>query len=149
MTMHDSDGASRHDRRPTLRNAAGNGRGTETMDDNSRRVTDEEALFLHASGRPGKIEIAPTKPLTTQRDLMDIPVFHDDQHGTAIVAAAGLINALDLTNRKLKDIKLVVNGAGAASIACVELLKSMGVPHDQVILCDTKGVIFEGRTEGM
>jgi malate dehydrogenase (oxaloacetate-decarboxylating)(NADP+) len=237
------------------------------MDDNSRRVTDEEALFLHASGRPGKIEIAPTKPLTTQRDLslayspgvaapclrihedpataydytakgnivavisngtavlglgdlgalaakpvmegkavlfkrfadidgidlevdtrdvdefvncvrflgktfgginledirapecfmieqrlrelLDIPVFHDDQHGTAIVAAAGLINALDLTGRKMKDIRLVVNGAGAASIACVELLKSMGVPHEQVILCDTKGVIHEGRTDGM
>jgi malate dehydrogenase (oxaloacetate-decarboxylating)(NADP+) len=237
------------------------------MDDNSRRVTDEEALFLHSSGRPGKIEIAPTKPLTTQRDLslayspgvaapclrihadpntaydytakgnlvavisngtavlglgdlgalaskpvmegkavlfkrfadidgidlevdtrdvdefvncvrylgktfgginledirapecfmieqrlrelLDIPVFHDDQHGTAIVTAAGLINALDLTGRKLTDIKLVVNGAGAASIACVELAKSMGVPHEQVILCDTKGVIYEGRTEGM
>src|SRR3954462_337668 len=69
------------------------------------------------------------------RELLDIPVFHDDQHGTAIVTAAGLINALDLTGRKLKDIKLVVNGAGAASIACVELVKSMGVPHEQVILC--------------
>jgi malate dehydrogenase (oxaloacetate-decarboxylating)(NADP+) len=237
------------------------------MDDNSRRVTDEEALLFHSSGRPGKIEIAPTKPLTTQRDLslayspgvaapclrihedpstaydytakgnivavisngtavlglgdlgalaskpvmegkavlfkrfadidgidlevdtrdvdefvncvrflgktwgginledirapecfmieqrlrelLDIPVFHDDQHGTAIVTAAGLINALDLTGRKLQDIKVVVNGAGAASIACVELIKSMGVPAEQVILCDTKGVIYEGRTEGM
>ncbi len=76
-------------------------------------------------------------------------MFHDDQHGTAIVAAAGLINALDLTGRSLKDIKMVVNGAGAAAIACVELVKSMGVPHDNVILCDTKGVIFQGRTEGM
>jgi malate dehydrogenase (oxaloacetate-decarboxylating)(NADP+) len=83
------------------------------------------------------------------RELMDIPVFHDDQHGTAIIAAAALINALDLTGRSLADIKLVVNGAGAASIACVELLKSMGVRHGNVILCDTKGVIYEGRTEGM
>src|SRR5438874_13210681 len=62
------------------------------------------------------------------RELLDIPVFHDDQHGTAIVAVAGMINALDLTGRDLKDIKMVVNGAGAASIACVELLKSMGLP---------------------
>jgi malate dehydrogenase (oxaloacetate-decarboxylating)(NADP+) len=83
------------------------------------------------------------------RELMPIPVFHDDQHGTAIVAVAGMINALDLTGRKLKDITMVVNGAGAASIACVELLKSMGLPHDQVILCDTKGVVYAGRTEGM
>lgn len=237
------------------------------VDQASNRVTDQEALALHASGRPGKIEITPTKPLTTARDLslayspgvaapclaiqadpatayeytakgnlvavisngtavlglgdlgalaskpvmegkavlfkrfadidgidlevdtkdveefinsvkflgpsfgginledikapecfiieqrlretMDIPVFHDDQHGTAIVAAAGLINALDLTGRSMKDIKMVVNGAGAAAIACVELLKSMGVPHEAVILCDTKGVVYQGRTEGM
>jgi len=83
------------------------------------------------------------------RELLDIPVFHDDQHGTAIIATAALINALHLTGRSLKEIKLVVNGAGAASIACVELLKSMGMPHDHAILCDTKGVIYEGRTEGM
>ncbi len=231
------------------------------------RVTDEEALELHSSGRPGKLEIAPTKPLTTQRDLslayspgvavpclriqadpstaydytakgnlvavisngtavlglgdlgalaskpvmegkavlfkrfadidgidlevdtadvdafinavrylgpsfgginledikapecfiieqrlrelMDIPVFHDDQHGTAIVAAAGLINALHLTGREMKSTRLVVNGAGAAAIACVELLKSLGMPHQNVILCDTKGVVYKGRTEGM
>jgi len=237
------------------------------MDDTSRRVTEEEALRFHAEGKPGKIEIAPTKPLTTQRDLslayspgvaypclhiardpstaydytakgnivavisngtavlglgdlgalaskpvmegkavlfkrfadidsidlevdtrdvdefigavrylgpsfgginledikapecfiieqrlrelMDIPVFHDDQHGTAIIAAAGLINACNLTDRTLKDVKLVVNGAGAASIACIELLKAMGVGHDNVIMCDTKGVIYQGRTEGM
>ncbi|HLZ65628.1 MAG TPA: NADP-dependent malic enzyme [Aliidongia sp.] len=237
------------------------------MDDTSRRITEEEALRFHAEGKPGKIEIAPTKPLTTQRDLslayspgvaypclhiaadpataydytakgnivavisngtavlglgdlgalaskpvmegkavlfkrfadidsidlevdtrdvdefvnavrylgpsfgginledikapecfiieqrlrelMDIPVFHDDQHGTAIIAAAGLINACNLTGRDLKDVKLVVNGAGAASIACIELLKAMGVGHDNVTMCDTKGVIFQGRTEGM
>jgi malate dehydrogenase (oxaloacetate-decarboxylating)(NADP+) len=83
------------------------------------------------------------------RELMDIPVFHDDQHGTAIIAAAGLLNALHLTGRDLKDVRLVVNGAGAAAIACVELVKSMGVPHGNVILCDTKGVIHQGRTEHM
>src|SRR5208283_2286174 len=82
-------------------------------------------------------------------ELMDIPVFHDDQHGTAIVAAAGLINACHLTGRELGDTKLVVNGAGAAAIACVELLKAMGARGSNVILCDTKGVVFKGRTEGM
>jgi malate dehydrogenase (oxaloacetate-decarboxylating)(NADP+) len=83
------------------------------------------------------------------RELMDIPVFHDDQHGTAIVAAAGLINAMHLTGRDLKATKLVVNGAGAAAIACVELLKAMGMTPGNVILCDTKGVVYQGRTEGM
>src|SRR5262245_63142440 len=237
------------------------------MSTNKPRITEEEALVFHSTGRPGKIEIIATKPLTTQRDLslayspgvawpclaiekdpntaydytakgnlvavisngtavlglgdlgalaskpvmegksvlfkrfadidsidlevdaddvdkfinavrylgpsfgginledikapecfiieqqlremMDIPVFHDDQHGTAIIATAGLINALHLTGRNLKDVTLVVNGAGAASIACVELIKRMGLPHDQAILCDTKGVIYQGRTEGM
>ena len=237
------------------------------MEDTTRRITEEDALRFHAEGKPGKIEIAPTKPLTTQRDLslayspgvaypclhiardpataydytakgnivavisngtavlglgdlgalaskpvmegkavlfkrfadidsidlevdtrdvdefiaavrylgpsfgginledikapecfiieqrlrelMDIPVFHDDQHGTAIIAAAGLINACNLTGRALADVKLVVNGAGAASIACIELLKAMGVGHNNVTMCDTKGVIYQGRTEGM
>lgn len=237
------------------------------MDEQSNRVTEREALLMHASGRPGKLEIRATKPLTTQRDLslayspgvaapcleiardanlaydytakgnlvaiisngtavlglgnlgalaskpvmegkavlfkrfadidgidlevdtedqdefincvkylgktfgginledikapecfiieqqlremMDIPVFHDDQHGTAIIAAAGLINACDLTGRKLKDVKIVVNGAGAAAIACCELAKAMGVTHDNVIMCDSKGVIYKGRKEGM
>jgi malate dehydrogenase (oxaloacetate-decarboxylating)(NADP+) len=83
------------------------------------------------------------------RELLDIPVFHDDQHGTAIIAAAGLINALHLTNRDIKSTKLVCNGAGAAGIACLELLKAVGLPPDNIILCDTKGVIYQGRTEGM
>jgi malate dehydrogenase (oxaloacetate-decarboxylating)(NADP+) len=83
------------------------------------------------------------------REAMDIPIFHDDQHGTAIISAAGLINALHLTGRDLKDVKLVVNGAGAASIACIELIKAMGLPHENAILCDTKGVLWQGRTEGM
>ncbi|SMH55664.1 NADP-dependent malic enzyme [Azospirillum agricola] len=233
----------------------------------TKRVTDEEALLLHSSGRPGKLEITPTKPLTTQRDLalayspgvavpclriaedpslaydytakgnivaiisngtavlglgdlgalagkpvmegkavlfkrfadvdgidlevdtknvdefvncvrflgpsfgginledikapdcfiieerlrelLDIPVFHDDQHGTAIIAAAGLINACDITGRNIKDVTMVVNGAGAAGIACAELFCTMGVPRGNIILCDTKGVVYRGRTEGM
>src|SRR5689334_20525858 len=237
------------------------------MDNGSARVTEQEALQFHSQGKPGKIEISATKPLTTQRDLslayspgvafpclhierdpglaydltakgnmvavisngtavlglgdlgalaakpvmegkavlfkrfagidsfdleidtkdveafvncvrylhpsfgginledikapecfiieqrlkelLDIPVFHDDQHGTAIIATAGLLNALQVTGRDLRDFRMVVNGAGAASIACVELLKTMGMPHDHVVLCDTKGVVYEGRTEGM
>jgi len=83
------------------------------------------------------------------REVMDIPVFHDDQHGTAIIAVAGLINALHLTDRDLKTTRLVCNGAGAAAVACVELIKAMGFTPDNIIMCDTKGVIFKGRTEGM
>jgi malate dehydrogenase (oxaloacetate-decarboxylating)(NADP+) len=83
------------------------------------------------------------------REIMDIPVFHDDQHGTAIIAAAGLINALELTGRDFKTTKLVCNGAGAAAIACIELIKAMGFNPANIILCDTKGVIYQGRTEGM
>lgn len=83
------------------------------------------------------------------REVMDIPVFHDDQHGTAIICAAGLINALHLTGRDIKTTKVVMNGAGAAGIACLELIKAMGLPHENAILCDTKGVIYQGRSEGM
>ncbi|MDA8230070.1 MAG: NADP-dependent malic enzyme [Magnetospirillum sp.] len=83
------------------------------------------------------------------RELMDIPVFHDDQHGTAIIATAGLINAANVTGRALADITVVVNGAGAAGIACVEMIKLAGVRHENVVLCDTKGVIYQGRAEGM
>ncbi|MCF8473802.1 MAG: NADP-dependent malic enzyme [Emcibacter sp.] len=83
------------------------------------------------------------------REKMDIPVFHDDQHGTAIITAAGVINAIDLTKRDIKTVKVVVNGAGAAAIACTELVKAMGIAHDNVIMCDSKGVIYQGRTDGM
>ncbi len=83
------------------------------------------------------------------RELMDIPVFHDDQHGTAIIAAAGLINALHLTGRDITTTKLVCNGAGAAGIACIELVKSLGMKAENIFLCDTKGVVYEGRKEGM
>jgi malate dehydrogenase (oxaloacetate-decarboxylating)(NADP+) len=83
----------------------------------------------------------------TLRERMNIPVFHDDQHGTAIITAAGLINACHLTSRKMSDVKVVVNGAGAAAIACTELVKAMGVRGDNVIMCDRKGVIYKGRTD--
>ena len=85
----------------------------------------------------------------TLRERMNIPVFHDDQHGTAIITAAGLINACFLTGRSLSDVRVVVNGAGAAAIACTELIKAMGVPSDHVIMCDRSGVIYQGREKGM
>jgi malate dehydrogenase (oxaloacetate-decarboxylating)(NADP+) len=83
------------------------------------------------------------------REMMDIPVFHDDQHGTAIISAAAFINALHLTGRDIEKTRMVVNGAGAAGIACLELIKAMGLPHENAILCDTKGVIYRGRKDGM
>lgn len=86
---------------------------------------------------------------TKLRELMDIPVFHDDQHGTAIITTAGLINALDLTGRNIADAKLVCNGAGAAAIACIELAKSMGMPAENILVCDRTGIIYQGREKGM
>jgi malate dehydrogenase (oxaloacetate-decarboxylating)(NADP+) len=83
------------------------------------------------------------------KERMKIPVMHDDQHGTAIITAAGLINAMHLTGREMKDVKVVVNGAGAAAIACTALIKAMGVRHDNVIMCDRSGVIYQGRETGM
>jgi malate dehydrogenase (oxaloacetate-decarboxylating)(NADP+) len=83
------------------------------------------------------------------KERMKIPVMHDDQHGTAIITAAGLINAVMLTGRELRDVKVVVNGAGAAAIACTALIKAMGVRHDNVIMCDRSGVIYQGREKGM
>jgi len=83
------------------------------------------------------------------KEEMDIPVFHDDQHGTAVICAAGLINALHLSGKKIGDVRIVLNGAGAAGIACLELLKTMGARHENTMMCDTKGVIYQGRTEGM
>jgi malate dehydrogenase (oxaloacetate-decarboxylating)(NADP+) len=81
------------------------------------------------------------------KELCDIPVFHDDQHGTAIVTAAGIINAAHITGRQLSDLKVVANGAGSAGIACIELLKHMGVKHENVLLCDKSGVIYQGRND--
>jgi malate dehydrogenase (oxaloacetate-decarboxylating)(NADP+) len=79
------------------------------------------------------------------REKMNIPIMHDDQHGTAIITAAGLLNACYLTDRKIEDVKVVVNGAGAAAIACTALIKAMGVRHENVIMCDRSGPITPGR----
>ena len=236
------------------------------MSQDVNRITEREALLLHSSGRPGKLEVTATKPLATQRDLslayspgvaypclriaengdsaydytaksntvavisngtavlglsnlgalaskpvmegkavlfkrfadidgidlefdtedvdrfceavevmassfgginledikapsfiieerlrenLDVPVMHDDRHGTAIIAAAGLINALELTGRSLSDMRIVVNGAGAAAVATLSLLKAMGMPAENAVMCDSRGVIYRGRTEGM
>ena len=83
------------------------------------------------------------------KEILDIPVFHDDQHGTAIITTAALINALDISGKSIKDIKVVVNGAGASAIACTNLFKNSGVPSENVIMLDRKGVVYIGRTEGM
>jgi malate dehydrogenase (oxaloacetate-decarboxylating)(NADP+) len=83
------------------------------------------------------------------KEILDIPVFHDDQHGTAIITTAALINALHINGKSTKDIKVVVNGAGASAIACTELFKNSGVSNENVIMLDRKGVIYKGRTEGM
>ncbi|MFP3020689.1 MAG: malic enzyme-like NAD(P)-binding protein [Wolbachia sp.] len=80
-------------------------------------------------------------------ELMDIPVFHDDQHGTAVVVAAGIENALDIVEKKLEGVKIIMNGAGAAGIACLEILRSMGAKN--IVLCDKQGVIYKGRNEDM
>jgi malate dehydrogenase (oxaloacetate-decarboxylating)(NADP+) len=83
------------------------------------------------------------------KELLDIPVFHDDQHGTAIITVAGLINAAKIANKDFKKLKIVVNGAGAAAIACLDLLTAYGVDKGNIVLCDTKGVVYKGRSEGM
>ena len=80
---------------------------------------------------------------------LDIPVFHDDQHGTAIIAAAALINALELVGKSLDEIKMVVSGAGASALASIRLLRLLGISAQNILLCDSKGVIYKGRTEGM
>lgn len=85
----------------------------------------------------------------TLKEEMDIPVFHDDQHGTAIIASAGLINACEMTGRNIQDVRLVVVGAGAAGIACANMAVGLGVKRENVIMLDSKGVIYKGRTEGM
>ena len=83
------------------------------------------------------------------REELDIPVFHDDQHGTAIIAAAGLINACHITGRKLEDIKVAVSGAGAAGLSCAGLIRHLGVKPENILMCDSRGVVYEGRTEKM
>ncbi len=83
------------------------------------------------------------------KELMDIPVFHDDQHGTAIIAAAGLLNALDITGKSIKEVKIAVSGAGSSALSVIGLIKAMGLPHDNALICDSKGVLYKGRTERM
>ena len=119
---------------------------TEDVD----RFVDAVALMEPSFGGINLEDIAaPDCFIIEQRlkEMMNIPVFHDDQHGTAIITAAGLINACLLTGRELKDIRVVVNGAGAAAIACTELIKAMGVRGDHVIMCDRKGTIRKDRTD--
>ena len=83
------------------------------------------------------------------KEILDIPVFHDDQHGTAIITTAALINALDISGKSIKDIKVVVNGAGASAQACTELFKNSGLPSKNIIMLDRKGVIYKGRIDGI
>ncbi len=83
------------------------------------------------------------------KKALSIPVFHDDQHGTAIISGAGLINAMEISGKKIGDIKVVVNGAGAAGIACSDFYVHLGIKKENIVLCDTKGVIYKGRTQGM
>ncbi|MFZ4592138.1 MAG: malic enzyme-like NAD(P)-binding protein, partial [Ignavibacteria bacterium] len=83
------------------------------------------------------------------KKIMGIPVFHDDQHGTAIISGAALINSLEIVNKKISEVKVVFSGAGAAGIACAKLYETLGVRRENIILCDTKGVVYKGRTDGM
>ena len=122
----------------------------EVKTEDAQRFIDASNCWSQASAESiSRISRAPDCFIIEQtlRERMNIPVFHDDQHGTAIITAAGLINACFLTNRKLSEIKVVVNGAGAAAIACTELVKAMGVRGDNVIMCDRKGVITKDRTD--
>ena len=83
------------------------------------------------------------------KEMLDIPVFHDDQHGTAIIVTAGLLNALEITGKKAKDVRVVFNGAGAAAIACAKMVMVAGVQREHITLCDSRGVVYAGRSEGM
>jgi malate dehydrogenase (oxaloacetate-decarboxylating)(NADP+) len=80
---------------------------------------------------------------------MKIPVFHDDQHGTAIISGAALLNALELAGKRIEEVRVVFNGAGASGIACATLYERLGVRRENIVMCDTKGVIYRGRTNGM
>ena len=122
----------------------------EVATDDCQKFIDAVALLEPSFGGINLEDIAAPDCFEIEQALkerMNIPVFHDDQHGTAIITAAGLINACLLTGRELKDVKVVVNGAGAAAIACTELIKAMGVKRDRVTMCDRKGVIHKGRKD--
>lgn len=117
---------------------------------NPEKVIEASALISTGFGGINLEDIKAPECFQIEKELrekLNIPVFHDDQHGTAVVSAAGLINGLMITGKKIDEIKIVVNGAGAAAIACASLIRSMGAKN--IILCDTKGVIYQGRTEGM
>ena len=83
------------------------------------------------------------------KEILDIPVFHDDQHGTAIIATAGLLNAVNIVGKQIEEVRLIVNGAGAAAIACSKMFTLAGVPRENITMLDSRGVIHTGRTEGM
>ena len=83
------------------------------------------------------------------KEEMDIPVFHDDQHGTAIISGAGLLNACEISGKKMSDLKMAFNGAGASAIACAEFFITLGAKRENMIMCDSRGVIYEGRKEGL
>jgi len=124
----------------------------EVATDDVDRFVDSIKLLEASFGGINLEDIAAPACFEIERRLKaetDIPVFHDDQHGTAIITAAGLINAADLTGRKFAEMTIVMNGAGAASIACADLLKAMGVPGGNILLCDSRGVIYAGREAGM
>lgn len=114
------------------------------------KVVETAAMIGDGFGGINLEDIKAPECFYIERELkkrLSIPVFHDDQHGTAVVVAAGLVNGLALTGRKIEDVRLVVNGAGAAAVACTSLLREMGVKN--IIMCDSKGVIYKGRKEGM
>ena len=85
----------------------------------------------------------------TLKGMLDIPVFHDDQHGTAIITAAGLINSLEIVGKDIKDVKIAISGAGAAAISCAKLAELLGAKHENIFMCDSRGVLYKGRTERM
>src|SRR6476469_4240683 len=122
----------------------------EVATDDAQRFIDAVELLEPSFGGINLEDIAAPDCFIIEQTLRartNLPVFHDDQHGTAIITAAGLINACHLTGRKMSNVKVVVNGAGAAAIACTELVKAMGVRGDNVIMCDRKGVIYKGRDD--
>ena len=116
----------------------------------SDKVVETAALIGDTFGGINLEDIKAPECFYIEKELkkrLNIPVFHDDQHGTAVVVAAGLLNGLELAGKKIEEIKLVVNGAGAAAVACTSLLRELGVKN--IVMCDSKGVIYKGRTAGM
>jgi malate dehydrogenase (oxaloacetate-decarboxylating)(NADP+) len=124
----------------------------ELATEDPQRIIDAVELLEPTLGGINLEDIKAPECFVIERELrkrMKIPVFHDDQHGTAVVASAGLLNALHLTNRSIQETSIVINGAGAAGIAIAEMLIALGSPKSRITLCDTQGVIYEGRKEGI